>query len=169
MGEGGETCLSSLPPLNISSYSRINNVGCCWAREQSPSCPNFARMGRNEAGGTNASALSFFFERNVVSTFLLWAFNTRVLSFWMGQPGPGSMDWWHSFTDGLTAAAAHGHMPSAALVVASLIPWTLLKKRSIKEVWFWYLNWVHTLMIVLLLISYHYDVYITVCTLLQMA
>jgi len=32
------------------------------------------------------------------------------------------MDWWHSFTDGLTAAAAHGHMPSAALVVAPLIP-----------------------------------------------
>ena len=36
----------------------------------------------------------------------------------MGQPGPGSMDWWHSFTDCLTAAAAHGHMPSAALGVA---------------------------------------------------
>jgi len=28
------------------------------------------------------------------------------------------MNWWHSFTYGLSAAAAHGHMPSAALVVA---------------------------------------------------
>lgn len=70
-----------------------NNVGrccCAWRVHHAQTLQGWAKM---RPVMLNAS------------TFLLWTFNTCELSSCMAQPA--SNDWWHSFTHGFIAAAAH--------------------------------------------------------------
>jgi hypothetical protein len=76
-GDGGESSLSL--PVSQNTQLRIMLV-VADARDTSPACPNFARMGRNEAGG--AKCVNFFCcgHSILVSFPLVW----RSLHPWTG-------------------------------------------------------------------------------------